>query len=110
MTAGPWRPVSIEIAAASIQDITIKYDIRPDLSAISGTVRVEFEGQADGIRLRIAVKDSVVFTETTVSQDSSTISFALCWSTFWVCIEANIEQQRLACGILQDMETRISMT
>ncbi|KAH7310846.1 glycoside hydrolase superfamily [Stachybotrys elegans] len=82
MTAGPWRPISIEIATASIQDISIKYQISPDLGAISGTVRVEFEGQVDAIRLTIAFKDSVI-TETTVSHDSSVISFAISEPSLW---------------------------
>ncbi|CAF3480093.1 unnamed protein product [Fusarium graminearum] len=62
MTAGPWRPVRLEVFSASINDMLIKYNISQDLKSIQGTIELEVEGSFDKADICISLKAGSVFT------------------------------------------------
>lgn len=62
MTAGPWRPVRLEVFSASINDMLIKYNISQDLKSIQGTIELEVEGSFDKADVCISLKAGSVFT------------------------------------------------
>ncbi|KAF4334987.1 beta-mannosidase [Fusarium beomiforme] len=62
MTAGPWRPVRLEVSSASINDMLIKYDVFQDLKRIEGTIELEVEGTFNKADISISWQDNAVFT------------------------------------------------
>lgn len=62
MTAGPWRPVRLEVSAAYIEDVHVKYELCEDLSVVRGNVQVETDGPFDEARLSICFQNKLVFS------------------------------------------------
>ncbi|OAQ81177.1 beta-mannosidase [Purpureocillium lilacinum] len=62
MTAGPWRPVYLEVSSSHIDDFWVKYDVSEDLSVATGTVEVHSSGEVDEIRLSIGKNGGSLFS------------------------------------------------
>ncbi|VUC21450.1 unnamed protein product [Clonostachys rosea] len=71
MTAGPWKPVSLEVSSAFVQDVLTSYDVHEDLTSVSGTVNVEFDGSVDEIRVSISHQGAAVATASYTPTDST---------------------------------------
>ncbi|KAM5350933.1 hypothetical protein ACJ41O_003656 [Fusarium nematophilum] len=67
MTAGPWRPVRLEVSWAHIDDAFVRYDLSEDLKTVEGKVDVQVDGEFDEARLSIRFGDDVVFSGETAS-------------------------------------------
>ncbi|CAM1502503.1 Fc.00g044870.m01.CDS01 [Cosmosporella sp. VM-42] len=84
MTAGPWKPVRLEVSSAHIEDAHVKYELFQDLSAISGAVQVETKGEFDETRLSIRFQDHLVFSGAAVtSADHANIAFTIDGPKLW---------------------------
>ncbi|KAF9889311.1 hypothetical protein FE257_007420 [Aspergillus nanangensis] len=87
MTAGPWRPVRLQICSAHIEDVWIKYDVHQDLEKVTGTVHVHVQGECNRARLSIRLSSGqTVFSQTVddlASQASFSIDFSLDHPELW---------------------------
>jgi beta-mannosidase len=54
MTAGPWRPVRLEISHTHIDDVRVDYNVSDDLSTITGEVKVDVGGLVDEILITMS--------------------------------------------------------
>lgn len=77
MTAGPWRPVYLEVSSAYVDDVRIDYTVTEDLSSAAGSVQVDHHGQVDDIRLSIKRHGQDVFTTSTKVGAGATLNFKL---------------------------------
>lgn len=64
MTAGPWRPVRLEVSSAHIDSVRIDYDVAKNLSSVTGSVVANVEGPADEITVTVGDGDTEVFHTT----------------------------------------------
>ncbi|RSL48472.1 hypothetical protein CEP54_012913 [Fusarium duplospermum] len=62
MTAGPWRPVRLEVSYAHIDDVFVKYELSDDFKTVEGSVDIEVDGGFDQACLSIRFEDDVVFS------------------------------------------------
>lgn len=62
MTAGPWRPVRLEVSYAHIDDVFVKYELSDGLKTAEGSVDIEVDGGFDQACLSIRFEDNVVFS------------------------------------------------
>lgn len=63
-TAGPWRPVRLEVSSANIENFLIKYVVSPDLKKINGTIEVDVDGSFDKADVSIHLQEDVIYTRT----------------------------------------------
>jgi beta-mannosidase len=61
MTAGPWRPVWLEVSSTHIDNARVDYSVAKDLSAVTGAVVANVEGLADAVTLIVSLEDKEVF-------------------------------------------------
>lgn len=64
MTAGPWRPVRLEVSSTHIDSVRIDYDVAKNLSSVTGSVVANVEGPADEITVIVSDGDTEVFHTT----------------------------------------------
>lgn len=60
MTAGPWRPVSLEVSVANIEHVKVDYELSDDLRTANGAIHVQTRGSCNRIEA------SLYFGETNV--------------------------------------------
>lgn len=82
MTAGPWRPVRLEVSAAYIEDVHVKYDLCEDLSVVQGNVQVEADGPFDEARLSIRFQNNLVFSSVAVASPEDRVNIAFTIGTW----------------------------
>ena len=56
MTAGPWRPVGLEVSHTYISNVRVDYDVSDDLSSITGKIVADIEGLVDEIIFTIGYR------------------------------------------------------
>lgn len=63
MTAGPWRPVWLEVYDARVEDIWVRYSLAPGLGECSGRIFAKVMGVPEGteVNLRLSSGGRVVF-------------------------------------------------
>ncbi|OAQ65104.1 beta-mannosidase [Pochonia chlamydosporia 170] len=83
MTAGPWRPVYLEVSSAYVDDVRINYTVTEDLSSAAGSVQVDHHGQVDEIRLSITHQGQEVFTTSTKVGAGGALNFELDDPKLW---------------------------
>jgi beta-mannosidase len=78
-TAGPWRPVRLEVSSAHIENVLIKYVVSPDLKRINGTVEAHVDGPFDKANVSIHLQEDVIYTRTIErsSKDPLSVSFTI---------------------------------
>lgn len=69
-TAGPWKPVWLEVSSAHISDFLINYSVSSDLEKVQGTVEVDVEGHYDTVNVSIQFQENVVYS-TAAAKSSS---------------------------------------
>lgn len=69
MTAGPWRPVRLEVSWANISDVFVKYELSHDLEEVNGNINVDVEGEFDEIHVSVQFQDDVVFHKSTTTME-----------------------------------------
>lgn len=79
MTAGPFRPVRLEVSFAHIDFAKVDYNIADDLKSVAGKVSVDVQGAADEIVLSLQHEGKEVFRATSLvaSQGSTALNFQL---------------------------------
>jgi beta-mannosidase len=79
MTAGPWRPVKIEVYHAAIDDFWASYSVTEDLKSVTGDVLVKADGSVDEARLSIQLggQDIVHQSVKTTSSDTIKLTFKI---------------------------------
>ncbi|SPJ78522.1 related to beta-mannosidase [Fusarium torulosum] len=84
-TAGPWRPVRLEVSSAHIENVLIKYVVSPDLKKIEGTVEVDVDGPFDKANVSIHLQEDVIYTTTIErsSKDRFSVSFTIDDPKLW---------------------------
>jgi beta-mannosidase len=55
MTAGPWRPVRLEIYTARIGDVWVDSELSNDLKSCRGRVQAQISGKAGGSKVRFSI-------------------------------------------------------
>lgn len=61
MTAGPWRPVRLEVSHMHISNVRVDYDVSNDLSTITGKIVADIEGLVDEIIFTIGYGGQDIF-------------------------------------------------
>lgn len=61
MTAGPWRPVHLEVYHARISDVRVDYAVANDLSAVNGTISAQVKGSAGTIAVTVELAGQSVY-------------------------------------------------
>jgi hypothetical protein len=69
MTAGPWRPVRLEVSWSNISDAVVKYELSQDLNEAKGGINVEVEGDFDEVHVSVRFQDDVVFHNSTTAME-----------------------------------------
>ena len=79
MTAGPFRPVRLEVSFAHIEYAKVDYDIADDLKQVTGKVSVDVAGSADQLVLSLQRGGNEVFSTTSpvAAQESTVLDFQL---------------------------------
>lgn len=79
MTAGPFRPVRLEVSFAHIDFAKVDYDIADDLKSVAGKVSVDVAGAADEVVLSLQHEGKEVFnaTSTVASEGPTALEFQL---------------------------------
>ncbi|KAL4867160.1 glycoside hydrolase superfamily [Aspergillus spectabilis] len=85
MTAGPFRPVHLEVSSANIGFAEVDYELSNDRKSVAGTVSVDVGGDADEVVLSLRYEGAVVYTgRAPVAADISTIlNFQLDHPKLW---------------------------
>jgi beta-mannosidase len=78
-TAGPWRPVRLEVSFAHIENVLIKYVVSPDLKKIEGTIEVDVDRPFDKANVSIHLQENAIYTTTIepTSKDRFSVSFTI---------------------------------
>lgn len=79
MTAGPFRPVRLEVSLAHIEFAKVDYDITDDLKSVAGKVLVDVKGPADEVVLSLQHGGKEVFSASSAvaSQGTAAVDFKL---------------------------------
>ncbi|KAL2831701.1 glycoside hydrolase superfamily [Aspergillus cavernicola] len=85
MTAGPFRPIRLEVSFAYIDFAKVDYELSYGLSTVIGKVSVDIAGSAEEVVLSLQYKGKEVYSTTTpVAADGSTIlNFQLDDAKLW---------------------------
>jgi beta-mannosidase len=96
-TAGPWRPVWLEVSSAHINDFILNYSVSPDLEKVQGTVEVDIEGLYDRANVSIRFQDDVVYTTAAAKSSDGrlVIPFAIGTQPYTYFQGLNINRRRL---------------
>nr|RBQ83252.1 hypothetical protein FVER53263_06511 [Fusarium verticillioides] len=70
-TAGPWKPVWLEVSSAHINDFLLNYSVSPDLKEVLGSVEVDVEGHYDTANVSIQFQDNIVYSTAAAARSSS---------------------------------------
>lgn len=62
MTAGPWKPVSLEISVAHIEHVKIDYELNSDLTTIRGAINIQTRGGCDRVQASFDFRGSKVLS------------------------------------------------
>lgn len=73
MTAGPWRPVRLEMYTARINDVRVDYRVADDLKSVQGTISVDTEGCVDDVTVNVKLAGQSVFEETLAIIDGKAV-------------------------------------
>lgn len=73
MTAGPWRPVEIEVYHAVLEDFWASYKVSEDLKLVTGDVIVKGSGTIDEARLFIQLGGQDIAHQSVNTASSETI-------------------------------------
>lgn len=78
-TAGPWKPVWLEVSSAHISDFLLNYSVSPDLEKVQGTVEIDVEGCYDTANISILFQDTLVHDTVAAkpSSDRLVVPFAI---------------------------------
>lgn len=60
MTAGPWRPVTLEVYQAKAKDVWVDYTLSENLLSVTGTIHAETTGCSHSVRFKVAQDDNVL--------------------------------------------------
>ena len=60
MTAGPWKPVTLEVSIACIENVQVDYELSKDFKSASGNVNVRTEGSANKATASLSFNGSEV--------------------------------------------------
>lgn len=82
MTAGPFRPIRLEVSYAYIDHVPADYELVHGLENATGTVAIDVEGAADWILLVLRDKDNEVYSKCVkvASNGSTTLEFEISMS------------------------------
>lgn len=70
MTAGPWRPVSLEVSYAHIEDVSVNYSLSDSLTTATGGIHARINGAVDEVRYTISFAGEERFSETSKESDA----------------------------------------
>lgn len=87
MTAGPWRPVRLEVYRARIADLRVDYSVRndmDDMAAVGATVATQIEGPADLVAVAVELEGKPVYECTTkVEYGKASFGFSIQRPELW---------------------------
>lgn len=88
MTAGPWKPVRLEIYQSRITDVWTTYELSDNLHVLQGTVHSQIQGHADVVRFRLFLDNETLFeTEAAPSADGQVkvdITLGVYGCSYWI--------------------------
>lgn len=64
MTAGPWRPVILEVSVARINRVNVDYEIARDLRSSTGSITVQTDGRCSKAVCTLTYQGAAVATVT----------------------------------------------
>ena len=84
MTAGPWRPVRLEIYDGCIDDLRVDYCVTDDLSAVNGTVTTQVQGWADMVGISVELGGETVYEgKAEVRNREAKLDFSIARPSLW---------------------------
>ena len=84
MTAGPWKPVCLEVYNARVDDLRVDYTVADDLSSVKGTVSSQVEGPADTVAVTVELAGQKVYEGTAQVQDGKAkTDFSITKPSLW---------------------------
>lgn len=84
MTAGPWKPVRLEVYHSRIDDLRVDYNVSDDLSAVNASVSVQTEGSADTVAVAVELADNTVYEGTaSVQNGKAKLGFSVQNPSLW---------------------------
>ncbi|RGP80679.1 beta-mannosidase [Fusarium longipes] len=84
MTAGPWRPVRLEVSHTHIDDVFVHYNVSDDLSTVIGKVRADVRGLADEIVIILSYGNEQIFHVSKAAEQGTNVSqFELFKPNLW---------------------------
>lgn len=60
MTAGPWKPVRLEVYESRIEDVWTTYTISNDLRSVQGSVHAQIQGHLGAVHLRLLLENETL--------------------------------------------------
>jgi hypothetical protein len=93
MTAGPWRPVHLEIYDSRVADLWSQIEVSKDLRTASGKLYARIDGPSNKVAFTVKLREKIISQhETAVGADG--------------LAEVPISIEIPSCGTLMDMELR----
>ncbi|KAJ5134355.1 hypothetical protein N7526_005720 [Penicillium atrosanguineum] len=85
MTAGPWRPVHLEMYTARVKEVRVDYHVADGFKSAQGTISVDTEGSAgDNVTVNLKLAGQSVFEETlTITDGKAVASFTIPDVSLW---------------------------
>ncbi|KAH8171212.1 glycosyl hydrolases family 2 domain-containing protein [Sarocladium implicatum] len=85
ITAGPWRPISLEVYSSRVHDLYTETKLSDSLGTAEVVVHAILEGEAPKVRFEASIGDEIIASETvTPGQEShATATFAVSKPRLW---------------------------
>ncbi|KAJ1326169.1 beta-mannosidase [Microdochium nivale] len=85
LTAGPWRPISLEVYSARISDLYTEIKVDDSLKSANVVVQAVIEGEASAVRFDASIDGQVIASETVRISDNThaTTAFAVRNPRLW---------------------------
>jgi beta-mannosidase len=84
MTAGPWRPVRVEVYQARVADLRVDYSVSDDQAAVNATASAQVEGPADTVAVAVELEGKTVHEGTAkVQNGKADIGFTIAKPSLW---------------------------
>lgn len=83
MTAGPWRPVNLEVYSARIGDLYTEINIDDSLKSAGVTTHVVIEGIGSSVRFDVSIDGETVASETVAASENTQATFKIPNPRLW---------------------------
>jgi beta-mannosidase len=83
MTAGPWRPINLEVYSSRISDLWARTTIDDSLKSAEVTVNVDVEGPGTSVKVEVSCGGETVASETVNVSSTTQLTFKIANPEIW---------------------------